>query len=702
MSGWRLKILSLIGIAATTWMFAGAFRTTMAVRQPAPADDAKSIGRMVVIVLDGLDYRLTKEAMERGDLPTFSALAKKGAFEPLESELPPESPVALASLQTGVNPGRHGIFDFVTRDLNYRPQNGMVSVQRARLALGRVPIRPPRVASRLKAPTFSDVVWQAGYPVLSLRQSLNFPTPARPGAWMTSGLGTPDIAGSAGFYAVYSNQAGFFAGETEMGGRRIPLSSNDGGVTFETYLEGPPDPAKARGESGELRHARLPLTFRVTPGARVLDIDVNGETERIQMRDGRPTRSGHFRVVFKLSTIPAHTVHGVVRFNVRSIEPLVVVTEAVNMRPGHTPMPISTPDTYATELQSNYGPFETVGWQEQTFQLNDGWQDDAGFLEDLLEDMDISRAQLLGELRRKPEARLVFMTVTATDRAAHCFYRYLDEDHPARQTAKLTLDGDPYLRVLRHADEYIAAVERAIDPGDTLIVCSDHGFATWRYAVNLNQWLVNEGYMVLRDAPGAKSLGAFFRDARPEDAVDWSKTRAYAMGLGQIYINRAGRESRGIVEGNDVDALMDEIQTKLRALKNPLIGEQSSISRSPVHKVYRLHDHYYGPLLANAPDLQVGFARGYRVSWQTALLGGMRSAGGHPVIEPNERAWSGDHCSCDPSLVPGVLLTNRPLQSFKASRKAHVRDIAATVMTHFGCSTAHLDGAPLHFEVSPK
>ena len=676
-------------------MFAGAFRETMHTRTPAPARDAASIARMVVIVLDGLDYRLTKEAMDRGELPTFSVLAANGTFAPLESELPPESPVALASLQTGVNPGRHGIVDFVTRDLDYRPQNGMVSIKRARLALGKVPLRGPRVKSRLAAPTFSDVVWRAGYPVLALRQSLSFPVPDRPGAWMTSGLGTPDIAGSAGFYAVYTDESGFFAGDTEMGGRRIPIEAGEDGVTYRTYLEGPPDPAKGRGEAGEIQHARVPLTFRVSSSDLSVEIELQGETERLQLDRKKPKRSGHFHVAFPLATIPPHVVHGVVRFTVRGVDPLVVVTDAVNLRPGHTPLPISAPERYAADLVSTYGPFETVGWQEQTFQLNDGWQDDAGFLQDLLEDMDISRAQLLGELKRKPGARLVFMTVTATDRAAHCFYRYLDKEHPARHAAPPTIDGNPYLTVLRRADDYIASVIERLDPHDTLLVCSDHGFATWRYAVNLNQWLVSQGYMALHDSPGGKSLGAFFRDARPENVVDWNKTRAYAVGLGQIYINRVGRESQGIVSADDVPALKHEIRKKLLALRNPLLAEGSSIPLAPVHDVHFLHERYHGPLVEQAPDIQVGFARGYRVSWQTALLGGMSASGDVPVIQPNQRAWSGDHCSCDPSLVPGVLFSNRALDPMPGGRMAHVRDIAASVMAHFGCDTDHLDGRPL-------
>ena len=78
------------------------------------------------------------------------------------------------------------------------------------------------------------------------------------------------------------------------------------------------------------------------------------------------------------------------------------------------------------------------------------------------------------------------------------------------------------------------------------MIVSDHGFHSWRKSVNLNTWLVQQGYMALSgQAPGEKKLDDLFGGGEFWENVDWSRTRAYAMGLGQIYFNLRGREARG-------------------------------------------------------------------------------------------------------------------------------------------------------------
>jgi predicted AlkP superfamily phosphohydrolase/phosphomutase len=170
------------------------------------------------------------------------------------------------------------------------------------------------------------------------------------------------------------------------------------------------------------------------------------------------------------------------------------------------------------------------------------------------------------------------------------------------------------------------------------------------------------------------------------EAVDWSRTRAYAMGLGQIYLNLKGRERQGIVDPGEADALVAEIREKLLAIRNPL-AEQDR----PIESVTLLRDVYHGPFLEHAAELQIGFGPGYRISWQTALLGGM----GSRVFERNVVPWSGDHCSTDVRVVPGVVLANRPLPPASDERPYHVRDIAATVLDWFGLDTAELEAVPL-------
>jgi predicted AlkP superfamily phosphohydrolase/phosphomutase len=245
-------------------------------------------------------------------------------------------------------------------------------------------------------------------------------------------------------------------------------------------------------------------------------------------------------------------------------------------------------------------------------------------------------------------------------------------------------------------DRIVGDVRALLDPGDVLLVVSDHGFQTWRWAVNVNQWLVDEGYMVLRDGADAareRVLKGLFSGEIPPSDVDWTRTRAYAMGLGQVFLNRRGREAFGIVEDAEVAGLVAEISGKLRQLKNPHAKDEPAVT-----DVYPLHEIWKGPYVAEAAEMQIGFANGYRISWQTALLGGMSRHG--VVIEENLVPWSGDHCSTDPGQVPGVLLCNRRIPPPPA-QGYHLRDVAPTVLSWYGLDWSGLDGRPIPLESAP-
>jgi predicted AlkP superfamily phosphohydrolase/phosphomutase len=164
--------------------------------------------------------------------------------------------------------------------------------------------------------------------------------------------------------------------------------------------------------------------------------------------------------------------------------------------------------------------------------------------------------------------------------------------------------------------------------------------------------------------------------------VDWAKTSAYSLGLGQIYVNLIGRELKGAVRpGEEYGQVKRRIQEKLRVLRDPDTDE------SVVVDVYDRDDIYHGPFFENAPDLVVGFEPGYRVSWQTCL-GGMPP--GNVVDNPEK--WSGDHCSVDPHRIPGILFVNRVLEREEPS----IFDIAPTVLDLFGVALpSEMDGRPL-------
>jgi len=263
-------------------------------------------------------------------------------------------------------------------------------------------------------------------------------------------------------------------------------------------------------------------------------------------------------------------------------------------------------------------------------------------------------------------------------------WRLIDPKHPLYDAALASQFGDSIERVYKRADDFVGEVARRVGPGVPVMIVSDHGFHSWRKAVNLNTWLVQNGYMTLKGQQGAdKKLSDLFGGGTFWENVDWSQTRAYAMGIGQIYFNLRGRESQGIVSpGAEATSLADELGRKLLTMTDP--DDATPIIRA----VYKRDDIYSGPYLANAAELQVGMNDGYRVSWQTTL-------GGSPpgIVYKNDRKWSADHGGYDFAITSGVFVTGRPINT----PSPRIIDIAPTVLRYFGLSIpTDIDGKPLY------
>ena len=206
-----------------------------------------------------------------------------------------------------------------------------------------------------------------------------------------------------------------------------------------------------------------------------------------------------------------------------------------------------------------------------------------------------------------------------------------------------------------------------------LMVISDHGFNSFRYGIDLNRWLEEHGYLKLKaDGRHKKNLAG----------IDWSQTRAFALGLAGIFLNLKGREAQGIVDPKaEAEALGNEIAFKLMDLKDADHDQQPVIKQVyPAQRIYR------GPYKDEAPDLIIGYHKGYRASWDTAI-GQVTDR----ILHENTKAWSGDHC-IDRSLVPGVLFCNRKIKT----PEARLMDIGPTILDMFGVTVPkYMDGRPL-------
>jgi predicted AlkP superfamily phosphohydrolase/phosphomutase len=253
------------------------------------------------------------------------------------------------------------------------------------------------------------------------------------------------------------------------------------------------------------------------------------------------------------------------------------------------------------------------------------------------------------------------------------FFRYLDKTHPALRAGKPAMSGrvieDLYVRM----DDLVGRVLQKLGPRDALIIMSDHGFKSFRRGVNLNSWLWRNGYLALRD--GTTASGEWFKD------VDWGRTKAYALGLGGLYLNLNGREAQGTVEpGEEARTLKAELMGKLRGLKDPQTGEIA------INQAYDRDGIYAGPYRENAPDLIIGYNEGYRASWDS-VTGKVNDV----LFEDNIKAWSGDHC-IDPACVPGVFFSNLKLRTDTPS----IMDLAPTILRLFGLEPPqHMDGRSL-------
>jgi len=262
----------------------------------------------------------------------------------------------------------------------------------------------------------------------------------------------------------------------------------------------------------------------------------------------------------------------------------------------------------------------------------------------------------------------------------------MDTKHPAYDAALAAKWGDAIERAYKLMDEIVGdAMAAAQKRNAALMVVSDHGFASFRKSVNYDTWLVMNGYMTLKTGVQVKerNVEMLFDQGQFWENVDWSKTRAYAMGLGEMYVNLKGRESQGIVNpGPEYDALKTELKQKLVTMQDPEDGSY------PVRRVLAREEVYrqFDPNMI--PDLFVTNNDGYRVSWQTSL-------GGIPknLIETNKQVWSGDHCSVDPEIVKGIFFYNRKLAT---DRAPYIADVYPTVLGLLGVKAPYeVDGVEL-------
>jgi predicted AlkP superfamily phosphohydrolase/phosphomutase len=610
---------------------------------PAPPAPAKAAGpRLVILGFDGVDPRRVDALVARGELQHLAGLGGRGYRGPLATTNPPQSPTAWSAFATGLGAGRHGVFDFVGRDVRtYFPEIATNRYTHAEVNGGAV---TPASAENLRTgDAFWDVIARAGIPVRTFNVPYAYPPPAD-GARSLSGLGTPDVRGTNSTFTLLTASQAAIDGKPPAGGQIAALRAMGAGA-WSASIAGP-----RVAVDGERRAAEAQVIVR--QAGEKLAIEVGSSKQTL----GVGETGAYVEIAFVPS--PALTVRAATRFTVRRGAPEPeIYAEPLSNTPAAPYFPVSNPPALAEELWKKHGPWKTVGWIDDTSAVGADAMDEKQFVAEAFATMRRSAEITVGALREGTD-RLVVSVFTSPDRIGHMLYRHIDPAHPARDAKPnpelaRALD-DAYLEM----DRIVGEVRSALSPEDKLLVMSDHGFGSFRRGFHMNSWLRANGFQVLK--PGAKEGREFFQD------VDWKKTKAYALGTGSIFLNIAGRERDGSVPPEQARKVAEQIAAKLKGLRD---------GKTPVVRGVLLGDEAYdGPRRKDAPDVRVALAEGYRASWATSL--GSAPAG---LFEDNTKKWSGDHASALPEDVPGILVSSAPI----ASDAPRIEDLAATAFAFF-------------------
>src|SRR5687767_9451589 len=216
--------------------------------------------RVFVLGFDGMDPTLARQYMDEGKLPNLKRLSETGTFAKLETTQPSESPVAWSSFATGVNPGKHNIYDFLVRDFQtYMPDLAGVKKEPPEFKWGLIPTKRPKVTSTRGGTSFWVHAGRDGVKSTILTVPMTFPTETVEHGDMLGGLPVPDIRGTMGTFNYWATDlSSFEEGNTEFGGFLKRLLFENGVAKAE--LKGPENPI-LRQEERELREKRTAGTL---------------------------------------------------------------------------------------------------------------------------------------------------------------------------------------------------------------------------------------------------------------------------------------------------------------------------------------------------------------------------------------------------------------------------------------------------------
>jgi predicted AlkP superfamily phosphohydrolase/phosphomutase len=555
--------------------------------------------RTVILGFDSFDPTVFERLLEAGRMPNLGKFANNNGYSRLEVCSPPQTEVSWTSIATGVDPGSHGIFDFVHRDPEtYLPYVSLLPTRQS--AVGEQ-FLPPYTTK-----TFFHEAAEMGYPATALWWPALFPArPELPVATIP-GLGTPDIRGQLGVGTYMTTEM-----EDKKKVKVLKLEAAGKG-RYTGGLEGPM--AKSKGG----------FTPVILPVA--LDFSSDDEATLTVDRQKVALKKGQWSPILELK-FPAgfmFTIHAITQAILTETKGRVsLYFLPLQIHPLHSLWHYATPGSLVKEAWKA-SPFLTLGWPQDTNALEDACISDEQFL-DLCDSIFEQRKRIYFHRLNNFKEGVLAGIFDCLDRVQHMFLRDRED-----------LAEEWYIKL----DGFVGKVQGKVDElglgKHRFMVLSDHGFRPFDQKAHLNRWLLDNGYYNLSKPVSSGD----FRD------VDWSQTRAYAIGLNSLYLNVAGREGQGIVGAEGLEALLDELKTKLLDWKAP-------DGRNVISRVLLKHEVFTGPYTRLGPDLVIGYAPGFRASSETGL-----GKFANVTLEENTDHWGADHC-IDASMVPGVLFANR-------------------------------------------
>jgi predicted AlkP superfamily phosphohydrolase/phosphomutase len=580
------------------------------------AHHAANYPAVIVLGIDGMDPGFLEAHW--GDLPNLDGLRRDGEFQRLATTMPPQSPVAWSTFITGADATQHGIYDFVSRNPHtLLPFSSLGETEPARaISIGsyRIPLGSPTVHTFRGGAAFWETLKQRGIPVTLVKVPMDYP-PEADADEALSGLGVPDMQGTFGTFTFFTDNPTESV-RAVSGGRIAPVRVENGHSVLR--VPGPANPFRS-----DARQSTVELMVDIDPAQPVARFTLASTAFILRQGEWSDWVQAEFPLIAGLSS-----ARGMFRVYAKQLAGgFGVYVSPVNIDPSSPEAKIATPAAYSGRLASEAGLYYTQGIPEDTAALRQHVFDRAEYL---AQSRIASREQLA--LLKRAVARFrggfLFFHFFGVDQDSHMLWRKFDAD---------------LLETYRMVDDAIGWV-RGHTGGATLVVMSDHGFSTFRRAVNLNTWLLSQGYLKLRQ-PISEEAHDILANA------DWGRTQAYGIGLNSLYLTHPD------------DAVLNRIAEKLKAFRDPDTGA------AVVTSVWAPHSHS-----EYAPDLIAGYAAGYRCSWDGAL-GGISRA----IVEDNQDEWIGDHCM-DPQFVPGVLLVNRK----SGLANPALQDLPAWILARFG------------------